>query len=75
MLVRSRATVPLVLLILLALVCLLVARADAAVSSPSSGADPETEPGLTTSTAHLLLDLPAGDGVVGIVSSYDGPLE
>ncbi len=75
MLVRSRATVPLVLLILLALVCLLVARADAAVTSPSSGAGPETDPGQTASTAHLLLDLPAGNGVVGIVLAYDGPLE
>lgn len=56
MLVRSRATVPLMLLILLALVCLIVARADAAMTQAAAG------PGLSTSITHLLHDLPAGDG-------------
>jgi hypothetical protein len=62
MLVRSRATLPLMLLILLALVCLLVARADAAMTSLPTGGDGAAGPGLSTSTTHLLHDLPAGDG-------------
>jgi len=57
MLVRSRAAIPLMLLILLALTCLLVARADAALPFGAIG------PGLSTSITHLLHDLPAGDGV------------
>jgi hypothetical protein len=56
MLVRSRAAIPLMLLILLALACLLVARADAAMTSAAAG------PSQTTSITHLLHDLPAGDG-------------
>ncbi len=63
MLVHSRATVPLMLLILLALFCLFLARADAAMTSPSIGDDSAAGPGLSTSTTHLLHDLPAGDGV------------
>jgi hypothetical protein len=65
MLTRSRATVPLMLLILLALVCLLLARVDAAALDESAVTVPVAGAAWLTShdapIAHLLLNPPAGD--------------